>query len=827
MFRRVTRILRVSAFALLAGCTSVATRDSFNAPQIAAGRSGAVHGGQQPISGAAIQLYAVGTTADGSAATPLLTQTVTSDATGSFTITGLYTCAPSDLLYLTATGGSPGLGSGAANPNIALMAALGPCANLTPSLFITVNEVTTVAAVYALEPYIGSPSAIGSSSTDILASAFTLASQFANISSGSSPGTGVPLGFSVPTAQINTIANIVASCVNSSGGIAGDGSPCGSLFALTTPQSGPTPTDTVSAILNLARNPALNTAALFNLATAIPVFQPANPTPPSDLSVALAPVVANAILPGANVQIPFNEGAGTIAHDLSGNHNDCTFAPGQNAPAWTTAGIDHLSPGYNNGTPRFCTFAPSATLTDASEINSRTKMWCGYLRPIFSGMSNVFYSILLGSSNQNGIGALWMSGDGLVNAAYYAGTYAGGGRPTATGESIVGWHCVTMTLGSGTDATLDHFYYDQAEVSSYVRQGYTWDYRAAGDYDTLGATPWLSMGFFEGITSYLLEYPTVLTPAQVASNVQSLKAIAFTARGVGAIPAQSASTANQILCNGDSITNVTPNAISYCNELSGLNQAFNVTNIGHAGSVQLTMVSNIPLAEGVLFAPRAPLSFASMAGGINDINIDGASPASVIANRVLWAQKVAAIGWKPIWLTMPSSVNDDATVQAVNTALRSQAATLGVTLVDIATDPCLGATGVYANPTGCNDFTDGLHPNQTGEDAIRNYYVNVINYLSGSTAAAPTLVSAATYQLQPADAYTSVNPSGPSTAITLPSCIGYSPTTPFVITNASSTASVTVTPPLGQAISIPNRSTLTFTSNPLPPTTAGCTWTAH
>ena len=125
------------------------------------------------------------------------------------------------------------------------------------------------------------------------------------------------------------------------------------------------------------------------------------------------------------------------------------------------------------------------------------------------------------------------------------------------------------------------------------------------------------------------------------------------------------------------------------------------------------------------------------------------------------------------------------------------------------------------------DFTDGLHPNQTGEDAIRNYYVNVINYLSGSTAAAPTLVSAATYQLQPADAYTSVNPSGPSTAITLPSCIGYSPTTPFVITNASSTASVTVTPPLGQAISIPNRSTLTFTSNPLPPTTAGCTWTAH
>ena len=40
--------------------------------------SGSVHGGQQPVVGATIQLYTVGTTADGSAATPLLTSTVTS-----------------------------------------------------------------------------------------------------------------------------------------------------------------------------------------------------------------------------------------------------------------------------------------------------------------------------------------------------------------------------------------------------------------------------------------------------------------------------------------------------------------------------------------------------------------------------------------------------------------------------------------------------------------------------------------------------------------------------------------------------------------------------
>jgi hypothetical protein len=72
-------------------------------------RHSSVHGGQQPVSGATLQLYAVGTTGDGSAATPLLTQAVTSDANGNFDITGGYTCpSASTLVYITATGGIRG-----------------------------------------------------------------------------------------------------------------------------------------------------------------------------------------------------------------------------------------------------------------------------------------------------------------------------------------------------------------------------------------------------------------------------------------------------------------------------------------------------------------------------------------------------------------------------------------------------------------------------------------------------------------------------------------------------------------------------------------------
>ena len=124
------------------------------------GVTGRVHGGQQPVSGAMVQLYAVGTTGDGSAAIPLLTSVVTTDTNGGFGLTGLYSCAGATQVYLTATGGNPGLSG--VNPNLAMMTALGPCSGLTSGTFIAVNELTTVAAVSALAPYMTAVNAVGS-----------------------------------------------------------------------------------------------------------------------------------------------------------------------------------------------------------------------------------------------------------------------------------------------------------------------------------------------------------------------------------------------------------------------------------------------------------------------------------------------------------------------------------------------------------------------------------------------------------------------------------------------------------------------------------------
>lgn len=259
---------------------------------------GRVMGGTQSISGAAVQLYAVSTTADGAASTPLLNSAVTSDTNGYFNLSGLFTCpSASSLVYVTATGGKPGTSS--ANSAIALMTALGSCGSLSASTKIMVDERTTVAAVAALAPFMRSSSAIGSSSLDSagLSAAFTLASSFADPATGQVPGPSLAATATAPSAAINTLANILASCVNTGGGIAGDNSACGNFFAATKPAAGSAPASTLSAALNIIRDPQSNTTTLFAMSSASGPFQPQLGAAPSDYTLALSGTGAPAAVP--------------------------------------------------------------------------------------------------------------------------------------------------------------------------------------------------------------------------------------------------------------------------------------------------------------------------------------------------------------------------------------------------------------------------------------------------------------------------------------------------------------------------------------------------
>jgi hypothetical protein len=248
---------------------------------------GSVHGGQQPVANSTVQLYATGTGGYGSASYSLLTQAVTTDTGGNFSITGDYTCPSStSQVYITSTGGDSGSGN---NPNLALMAALGACSNLTPTTFISINEVTTVGSVWALAPFMSGPANVGASATNSvgLTNAFASVNKLANVATGSSLGSALPAGAVAPVAEIDTLADILAACVNSQGGTAGAGNACGTLFAAATPSSGSAPTDTITAALNIAKAPGRNVTALFGLSSPTAPFQPTLASAPNDWTISV------------------------------------------------------------------------------------------------------------------------------------------------------------------------------------------------------------------------------------------------------------------------------------------------------------------------------------------------------------------------------------------------------------------------------------------------------------------------------------------------------------------------------------------------------------
>src|ERR1035441_5149597 len=290
---------------ILTGCSL----NSTSAPTADAGLAihGSVHGGQQPIVGAEVYLLAANTTGYGQPSKSLLNAMSTGYAgslgayvptapDGSFTITGDYSCTPNTQVYLYSLGGSQG---GIANSAAGLLAALGNCPSsgnfLTATPFIAVNEVSTVAAAYAFAGFATDATHVSSSGTALaqigIANAFANATNLAGISTGAALATTPAGNGTVPQAEINTLANILASCINSSGAITGPTNPtaCYTLFnsAQSAGSSGTIPSDTATAAINMAHNPGANIAALYGLATANPPFGSALGAQPNDFTISL------------------------------------------------------------------------------------------------------------------------------------------------------------------------------------------------------------------------------------------------------------------------------------------------------------------------------------------------------------------------------------------------------------------------------------------------------------------------------------------------------------------------------------------------------------
>jgi streptogramin lyase len=290
--------------ALLSGCGMGVTGGGGGGASTAA-ITGHVIGGNQPVVGSTIQLYAATGDTYGAQSDARIASSVLTTDGGEFTITGTYTCPSSSAqMYLVASGGNPGLpGDDVDNTALKLMAALGSCVNLTSSTNIVVNELTTVAAVSALAPFMTAYDHVGATTTNAvgLSNAFAMAQILAGSGSGQTPG-DAPAGSTIPSAELDTLANVLASCVNTTGGTANDGSACGKLFALATPpsgvvatsraphaspSSGTPPSNTIDAALDIALNPGNNVAAIDALADPGGPFQPTLGGPPNDWTVAV------------------------------------------------------------------------------------------------------------------------------------------------------------------------------------------------------------------------------------------------------------------------------------------------------------------------------------------------------------------------------------------------------------------------------------------------------------------------------------------------------------------------------------------------------------
>ena len=267
----------------LAGCATSAT----NGPSTPMGPvshtvSGSVHGGQQPVTGSTIALYAAGKSGLFSQPRSMLTSSVITDSLGNFDITGKYQCQPADQVYIVAAGGNAGSGE---NGSLVLMAALGPCSDLSASTFIVINEVTTVASAFALTGFMNSIQEVGAdysvpAQAHALAAAFADVKTLVDVSQGFALQTSTGNGI-VPFATINSLADSMSACVNATAL-----SPsCINLFSFTLGfHTGP-PQDTTQAVINLAKAPAGNAAAIWLLAPANPPFLPTLTSAPSTYAI--------------------------------------------------------------------------------------------------------------------------------------------------------------------------------------------------------------------------------------------------------------------------------------------------------------------------------------------------------------------------------------------------------------------------------------------------------------------------------------------------------------------------------------------------------------
>ena len=332
--KRTLLAVLASSVIFSAGCANMSTTAPVANPfSTSAALSGKIHGGNQPVVGATVNLWYAG-----QSGAAILAATTTTDSNGSFsfvkdptngnTDTGNEYSCPSGssdpLTYVVGKGGnSQNNGGSQSNTAAAFIAVYGDCKELTASNFVYMSEVTTAATMAAMRqffnPILETFTADGTGQQKVIVD--NLSKTVALLASSST-------GMSIPSTQmgpatsgganhnininpavtvtafpesikLNTIANIISSCVN--GATSADQN-CSSLFAAAAPPipnttnvnppSFPAATDTLQALYYMFTNPGSgstsNMNTLLGLAGGIGApYQPTLAIAPSDWSIGI------------------------------------------------------------------------------------------------------------------------------------------------------------------------------------------------------------------------------------------------------------------------------------------------------------------------------------------------------------------------------------------------------------------------------------------------------------------------------------------------------------------------------------------------------------
>jgi hypothetical protein len=236
------------------------------------------------------------------------TQTVTASSPTSFSIVPTVT--------VTGTGTTSGFAivGGVDNPAIVNIAVLGNCPGTGaefngPVTFVYIDEVSTIAAAYALQAFGTGFNAIGAPSTNLAGIQYAAinAGQLYNINNNYQSG-GVALSVTnyvgnsngiVPQATIDTLGNILSACVDSTNTASTTSTQCTTLFNTATSNgdtTGTKPKDISSAAFNIAKYPAgagtqhgTFPTTLFTLQGAsFTPFNPALSAAPNDFGIAIS-----------------------------------------------------------------------------------------------------------------------------------------------------------------------------------------------------------------------------------------------------------------------------------------------------------------------------------------------------------------------------------------------------------------------------------------------------------------------------------------------------------------------------------------------------------